>query len=86
MEYQLPLPCIYKELQKQEQPHTYIDEYTKRQISDFIDKVEDALCDIWNLIRDTCMDYPEDDWVKDTLTYDSDFRFEIIDDKRVEAV
>lgn len=65
---------------------TYIDEYTKRQISDFIDKVEDALSDIWNLIRDTCMAYPEDEWVEDMLDNNSGFRFEIIDDKRVEAV
>ena len=65
---------------------TYIDDNTKQQIFDFIHNVEDALADIWNLIYDTCISVPDDDWVEDMLLANDRFGFEIIDDKRVKYV
>ena len=65
---------------------TYINKYTKQQILDFIQKVEYALQDIWNLIYDTCSSFPDDYWVEDTLLANDKFGFEIIDDKRVKYV
>ena len=55
-------------------------------IKDIVDGAQSFIDEMWNLIKETCQAYPDDEWVAGTLEANPDaFEFIVTDDGRVKA-